>query len=174
MSSDKETKAAYDRRNYQFFRAAGLCVRCHEQDAFTMAGRARCAECMEISRAQKARHMAKNPGENTARARDWYDRVKNEGRCVKCGRPVEDPAYYVTCQRCRAKQRKRDAERRIQAGRYAKEDTLVCGVCNRRPPMEGKRTCRECYEQNLRNLEKANAARSTKITRGGAWPTRKQ
>ena len=162
MAWDKDAKREYDRKSYAFWKAHGLCTACHGQDAYTLAGRSRCAECAEKNRIQKAAYRERNFDRLSDTNDDWYYRMKAEGRCVKCGREVEDPANYTTCAMCRAKQRAEDAERRLASGKIPKaiaSDCGVCGICNRRPAMEGRKTCPECYAQNTRNLAKANAAK---------------
>jgi len=155
-------KAEYDRQSYAFWKAEARCADCHGQDAYTLAGRSRCAVCTEKIRALKHRYRDENQERLARSNHDWYYRMKAEGRCVKCGREVEDPAHYTTCARCRARIRASDAERRLASGKVPKAiaaDCGVCGICNRRPAVEGRKTCPECYAQNMRNLAKANAAK---------------
>lgn len=157
-----EQKQAYDRQSYAFWKARGLCADCHGRDAYTLAGRSRCAACTEKIRTLKQRYRNENRERLARSNHDWYYRMKAEGRCVKCGREVEEPSHYTTCAMCRAKQRAEDAERRLASGKIPKAiaaDCGVCGICNRRPAMEGRKTCPECYAQNMRNLDKANAAK---------------
>lgn len=153
-----EQKKTYDRESYVFWKAQRRCVRCHMQDAYTLAGRSRCAECAALNRREKARYREKNREKLRGKNAAWYDAKKSAACCVRCGKPLADDGHTV-CAMCRGKVRAYDTERRIQAGRYGKNDPAVCGVCNRRPPMAGKLVCPACYAQNLRNLEKANAAK---------------
>lgn len=162
MAVDPKAKSEYDHQSYVFWRSQQRCIRCHKQDAFTLSGRSRCAECVEVNRQQKSSYREKHQSRLQDERKSWYYRMKAEGRCVKCGREVEDPANYTTCARCRARVRASDAERRLASGKIPKAiaaDCGICGICNRRPAMEGRKTCPECYAQNMRNLAKANAAK---------------
>ncbi len=157
----KEAKATYDRESYLFFKSQHMCKSCHKTDAFTLAGRTLCAECTEKNRAMKDRYRAEHRAELNKKNATWYATAKEEGRCVSCGRILLCTGF-VTCDLCRAKRRIRDAERRRGLGIFQKGDDTFCAICARRPPMEGKRVCPSCYESNMRNLEKANAARNTR------------
>lgn len=158
MTDNPNKKQIYDRESYAFWKSQSRCVACHKQDAFTLAGRVRCAECTVKSREAKIAHRERNRDRLLEKSRNWYSRMKAERRCTNCGRPVE--GKYSTCAGCRAWQRavyaERAAKRKVPKSIAA--DCGICGVCNKRPAAEGKRTCPECYERNMKNLEKANAA----------------
>ena len=155
-----DQKQKYDRESYSYWKSQHRCVSCHKQDAFTMGGRVRCAECTTKARESKISYRERNRDRLLAESQDWYFRMKADQRCVRCGRTVE--GKYTTCAGCRARLRAADAERRFTGGKIPKSiavDCGVCGICNKRPVTEGRRTCPECYEQNMKNLERANAAK---------------
>lgn len=159
MQDDKAKKSEYDRESYAFWKSLNRCVTCHEQDAYTLAGRVRCAECTAKYSELRKSYRERNKERVYAKQRDWYSLMKAEKRCVRCGKPVE--GKHVICAGCRAKRRASYAERSSAGGKIAKRqasDLGICGVCNKRPATAGRRTCPECYENSMRNLEKANNA----------------
>ncbi len=160
MPQDPKAKSEYDRESYAFWKSQHRCKSCHGQDAYTLAGRTLCAECAEKNKVQKAAYRERNRDRLSDTNTDWYYRMKAEHRCVKCASPVEDPKRYVTCAACRAKQRRKHAEKRIAEGaNYPRGDNGLCWLCNKRPALVDHGQCAECRELSLRNLEKAHAAK---------------
>ena len=138
---------------YSMRKKAGVCTQCGREDAFTMAGRAKCAECAEKHRLHQAARLA-DPVKKKAAA----DRVKAKkeeraaaGLCTDCGRPTEPP--YRWCPTCRAKGRARHHEAYVFT--YRGLDG-TCYMCNKAPAEKGKRLCRECADKCRANLVQAN------------------
>lgn len=88
MAWDKNAKREYDRESYAFFKSRHMCVACHGQDAYTLAGRTLCAECAEKNRIRKASYREKNRSRLAAENADWYRRMKAEHRCVICAEAI--------------------------------------------------------------------------------------
>jgi len=157
--TDPKAKSEYDRESYIFWKSLQRCVRCHKQDAYTLAGRARCAECVEINRAEKAAFREKNHERLLGGNKDWYYRMKAEHRCVLCARPLDDDRH-TTCAGCRAKRRRKHAEKRGgQGANYPRGDNGICWLCNKRPAVRDGGQCEICAAISKKNLEKANAVR---------------
>lgn len=134
-------------------RHAGVCTICGREDAFTMAGRAHCAECAERDRG----YYQKNVDANRMRKRRSYqatDKPRREARvaaglCPKCGRPADPP--YKTCERCRSRNKAVRHERNNAPprGSYG-----TCWQCNKLPAVPGKKLCPKCLEMALDHLKK--------------------
>lgn len=144
MGERKETLTA--RKDY--YRARQRCVSCGQQDAFTLIGKRLCADCTEKAAQQSKEYDREHRQERNAYKMEWTRKRKEMGLC-RCGRPSE--GGYARCARCRARE---NAQRRKNPLR----DYSVCWTCKKNPVMDGKKLCRECWEQSCRNLEKAREA----------------
>ena len=100
-----------------------MCIQCVDQDAYTLRGRSRCAECVrkntEYCRTKRGYQPAKLPEERPEKP--W----KNSPR---------------------------------GANGY-------CWQCNKRPSMDGRRLCRECYEVKVNNIRILNGRRFSHVQR---------
>ena len=85
----REYQREYTRAGRQLMKKLQRCIQCGEQDAFTLAGRARCAECAEKARIYNRERAAKHQEEINARNRRYAEDRKAAGLCVKCGRPSD-------------------------------------------------------------------------------------
>ena len=134
-----------------------LCVDCRKQDAFTLGGRPKCAECAakDSARVLKKRRLDPKPNRDSAKARRqlWRD----EHKCSRCGHPLPNDYSYRTCWLCREKCRiAREARRwRQNPDRNKRGMPGVCWQCVKRPVMEGKKLCEECYNAKLPLILKA-------------------
>ena len=64
----------------QWYKDAGLCIRCHTQ--YARPGRCHCEACAKFKREQ----VMHNRGLNIARCKERRERLKAEGRCERCGK----------------------------------------------------------------------------------------
>lgn len=149
--TDRKANAAYYRANQR-------CTRCGKQDAFTLIGKRLCAECTEKAAQNSTRYGKEHLEERTAYKREWRQKCRDAGLCPRCGKPVD--GGYVICKRCRAKDNARREKKRRENGvsPYCMRDERVCWTCKKRPVMDGKKLCRECWEQSCLNLAKAREA----------------
>ena len=129
-----------------------ICIDCGRQDAYTLNGRTRCAECAQkdAARRRETRDNVKN-AESSKAARD---RWRAEGRCTRCGKTKWNDGY-MTCPECRAYCIKRRAEKRTS--NYPRGEHGICWLCNKEPVIPGKRLCETCQAGALERLEKARA-----------------
>lgn len=121
----------------------GLCVECKSRDAYTMAGRWRCAECSQ--KAYARRKASEDPERRHKNARAWIDRQKAAGLCTRCGRRPSRPGR-VSCEICASRDnRKANALRRVKNGTPdgARGSDGRCYICNRAPATVG-RCCEPC------------------------------
>lgn len=111
---DPEMKKAkdfeYHRRNREFWKDRGRCGACGKMDAYTLAGRATCAGCLEAAKAAMRKYYVDHKAEVCERQRAWYEARKAAGLCVRCGSTLrEADGQHATCAACRAERRKRRA-----------------------------------------------------------------
>lgn len=144
---------------YQFEkmrRKAGLCVSCGKEDAFTMIGRRYCADCSEKRNETKRKYWKNNENYREAqinKKRKIYEERKNNGICVRCGKRKVNG--FAQCDYCRASQRRAwDRDRKKPRGGDG-----ICYSCNKEKAIEGKKLCERCYNDRLKNCEKARKAR---------------
>lgn len=143
--------------NAAYYRANQRCVRCGAQDAFTLIGKRLCAECTAKAAQSCKRYEQEHRQERTAYKREWRQKCRDAGLCPRCAKPVD--GGYVICKRCRVKDNVRREKKRRENGvsPYYMRDESVCWTCKKRPVMEGKKLCLECYEKSVRNVAKARA-----------------
>lgn len=164
---------------YAYYKARGRCVQCHERDAFTLAGRAYCAACIERQHAYEKKYRSTPLGDaRKARVRQRTADRKAQGLCTRCGKPLPPGSPYVTCDKHRAaariaKRKQTEARtgyptgqtgERWQDGKCVKCGRPAAGVNSRGEPL---RLCPAYYENALRGLEKAAANR--KEARAHPW-----
>lgn len=140
---------------YQMRKHAGVCVDCGKEDAYTMAGRARCAECAERVRINQERYCEDPEKRQLAvdRTKARRHARKSAGLCPMCGK--KPMAGHVKCMECTLRQRKANTKNR---GRSPRLDR-VCWQCNKQEPIPGKKLCPDCYPSALAKLDKANRVR---------------
>lgn len=153
--------------NADYYRARQRCVRCGEQDAFTIIGKRLCADCTEKQAQSSAKYGKEHRRELTAYQREWAQKRRDAGLCPRCGRKPEDG--YKTCSRCRSKDNRRRERQRRENGVTAYCPEGVCWTCRKRPVLEGKKLCAECYEKSLSSLAKAREAEAR--MGANAWVT---
>ncbi len=92
---------------YAYLRANHRCVQCRKVDAYTLNGRAYCAECTAYRNAYYARRWKARPdvrADNQRRVTEFLQKRRDQGLCPSCGRKSEPP--YIYCAACRAKRRR--------------------------------------------------------------------
>ena len=97
----RELKRAESRRRYKRLKEAKKCVvfGCNND---ALPGRVRCAKCLEIrAREQKARYARKRR-EYIKRDRARKKLRQEQGLCIICGAPLDDP-NYASCINCRTR-----------------------------------------------------------------------
>lgn len=130
-------------------RKACICHRCGRQDARTLIGKYYCFDCLEYQREASAKHYSKHHEGVRERQRKTVHRKREFGLCVRCGsrRPTEG---RVTCERCLAKERKRQAENRRRVMIQSRESIRtmgICYLCCKGDVVEGRTLCADCLEK---------------------------
>lgn len=149
------SKGWKERQSY--WQSRHRCGKCGKEDAYTMAGRKRCAECCERERAWRAANKEK-VREIRKRHNEKY---KQEGRCMSCGAALDGSAVDY-CGKCwshilRHRLNRKDARRGESTKNYPRGENGICYTCNKRPAREGSKLCEECYQKSLAALRKAHA-----------------
>lgn len=161
---DEEAKKKYHREYMRERRAMnrglGLCVECGCEDAYTMVGRSRCAEC-----AEKHNGYGRERRKEYERMKALREERREKRLCTECGRSLPAKAYpYVMCEVCRARSRLRLERKRRELGIAPKTIWAENGLCVRcggrlaasvtKWGGEAVRLCERCYADTV----KASAA----------------
>lgn len=156
---------------YAYYRDRHRCVMCHGQDAYTLSGRAYCAECTERNHAYGKKYRS---GPNGAKQREKMKLRTAERRkhhlCTYCGAALPEGSPFVRCDKCRAMSRnakQKQTERRTGFRTGEARMRWVYGLCVKcgRPVADGVnhrgeplRLCPTCYAATLRAQHMATAA----------------
>lgn len=146
----------YNRLLYSMRKKNNVCAKCGKEDAYTMNGRARCAECAEKQRegSQRYRETSYGSQKNKERWKQIYKRRKEDGNCISCGRKLPRYEKHARCAICRTflKRYRADTISHTEAHNFG-----LCAWCIKRPATHG-RLCDSCFPKSISNLEKARAA----------------
>lgn len=140
--TQREYEASYKRLLYDERKHNGVCVSCGAVDAFTLNGRAECAECCEKRR--KRRNYQKKADQQ----REIYKARKAAGICVSCKKKAIPGMVYCEQHRIRHNQKARElkAYNRGETN-WPRGDNGYCYVCNKRPTMDNLKVCDTCYKK---------------------------
>ena len=143
----------YDKKVRQIRKKEGLCIQCGKEDAYTMAGRSRCADCAEKMREADKRRYKKDGKKRNDQA---YQQRIERGLCVRCGKHPVPPGRRI-CDLC-VKQTQRNTRKRFieQGGNWPRGENGICWTCNKEPVIPGQRVCAACYEKVLAAQKKAD------------------
>lgn len=98
----------YYKERRDWLKKYGLCIYCKDK---AEPGKLYCFECAEKVAARARRYHQEHAEEKNERSRNRYNRLKQEGICVRCGkRPVEKGKVH--CSTCLAHCRIRDEKKR--------------------------------------------------------------
>ena len=140
--TQREYEASYKRLLYDERKHNRVCVSCGAVDAFTLNGRAECAECCEKRR--KRRNYQKEADQQ----REIYKARKAAGICVSCKKKAIPGMVYCEQHRIRHNQKARElkAYNRGETN-WPRGDNGYCYVCNKRPTMDNLKVCDTCYKK---------------------------
>lgn len=130
------------RSRYAYLKAVNRCIRCLERDAYTMNGRALCADCAEWNNNRVKKYQTVNREKLRERNAERYRTRKELGLCPQCGRSKDHNGKSPFCKRCKAM--RRNTDRRNYGSPY-----LRCKWCDNMPE-PGKAYCRECLDKLAR------------------------
>lgn len=144
-----------NKERYDTLKHLKRCVDCGKTDAFTLSGRAYCAECCEKQRKSKQKYSKRNKEKKRKSAKKLYEERKSNHLCVKCGKTLPDNYRYTNCEKCRVKLRQA-CERYHRKNGIFPRDTSLCYRCQKNTPLKDKKVCAECYKNLCKNIEHAS------------------
>lgn len=143
---NRERVRQYNVETRAFCREHGICQVCRKEPV--EPGKHSCSACLQRNQEYKAAKLAKETAEERETRLKYmhnyhqnrYYQRKSQGICVRCGRPVHDGK--TTCTECRLIDRRQKAIRR---GSRITDYDGMCSRCHKKPRLEGKRVCEDCY-----------------------------
>lgn len=145
-----DDRQSYYRERRAYLKNLGRCTECRGQDAYTLNGRSRCAECNarhnERQKQERERRTPEQCERERQRKKDWRRKRLNAGLCVRCGRKVDRKGSL--CTRClvRINGYAREHYREHHIG-PRRGDEGVCFVCLKPEVVPGLKVCTACHEQ---------------------------
>lgn len=118
------------------------CVRCGNQDARTLIGKALCFDCCECKR-EEMRKV-----DQSASRKKSYDKAVANGICTHCFKRKTD-GVHKHCEYCRETARRKRKEERAALGLISRSEAKeygMCSLCLRNPRLPGQNTCEKCYD----------------------------
>lgn len=135
-----------------------LCVRCKNEDAYTMNGRSLCQDCAQKDKDRKRRDNSTEEArqKRCEQRRKLVQRHIENHECTVCGKKLQDDCHYKRCDSCRYYNKMRQrTSKTFTRGLFG-----VCWQCNKEPCATGKKLCQSCYEKRVEiareNLKKVN------------------
>ena len=156
--------------NYKYYKDHGICPQCGVREH--APGRVRCEICLaqnaESSRRHRDKEGKEQRNERLVAAKIHHRKIrssrKDNGKCIWCGKPLS--AYSTCfCPDCRIKNQKNNERRKSDIPRSEWPAYGICYRCGKNPVVEGRKLCKECAEENIKNLKKANDSEKTKRQR---------
>ena len=156
--------------NYKYYKEHGICPQCGVREHAPR--RVRCEICLAQNAESSRRHRDKESKEQRNERlssvkihhRKMRSNRKGNGKCIWCGKPLS--AYSTCfCPDCRIKNQKNNERRKSDISRSEWPAYGICYRCGKNPVVEGIKLCKECAEENIKNLKKANDSEKTKRQR---------
>lgn len=157
-------------------KAAGKCLRCGKEDAYTMNKHTYCADCTAWYCERGTKWAKANRQAINERTRARAAERKQNGECIVCGVKLADNSVYAMCEKCRQKHkayRRKAYEAEGHISRTQAEYMGLCKRCCREPAMDGKKLCERCYSDFMKanaiatelNKKRHDEARTRRIAR---------
>ena len=127
------------------FKSKGLCSRCGK--TAPLAGRPLCERCTEMRKRWRQNTSEEKKAQARQANRERYARLKEQGLCVQCAKPVEVQGEAI-CKSCKATRKGYNqvmtaSERSMERYNFYKEKG-ICTSCGSEPVKEGKTLCWRC------------------------------
>ena len=152
--------------NYNYYKEHGICPQCGiREDA---PGRVRCEICLARNAEAKSKERERETPEQRAirlsKMKVYRDKIRRDnrsnGKCVWCGKKLS--SYSICfCPDCRVKNQKNNNQIKSSITRSERPSYGICYRCGKNPVMNGKKLCRECYEQSMESLKIAQNSEKT-------------
>lgn len=154
------------RQTREYLKHQMRCKSCWKMDAYTLNGHSLCAECMKKEAEGAKKRRSRNPYKYRDIQKQIRDRRKEEGKCTRCGFVLPKEYSFLTCPNCRIETRNRLRNIRADTDKNIRGQNGICYQCNKKPVMEGKKLCEDCYSMKMMYLKKATEAnRARKVSR---------
>ena len=137
------------------------CTICGRIDAYTLNGRAACAECAQNERVRsREKHLKYNERINRKR-RELYAQRRADGICTRCGKRKAG-IENLMCDICAAADRNRQKKAAHKKGTMSREEARDLGICIRCMKAEarpGYSLCADCGEwwESVRNNKRVDS-----------------
>lgn len=138
------------------------CYKCNKQDAFTLIGKAECAECREHHKKNNRKSYSRNREQINQKRRERYAEDVENGMCTMCHKEKAIDGLKV-CAKCRAYQKKQNDKKSIKQGRLNYQfcvENNICTMCRKNNATPDNKVCTECYEILKQNLEHSHQSRA--------------
>lgn len=131
------------------------CTICGRTDAYTLNGRAACAECAQNERVRSREKHLKYKERINRKRRELYAQRRADGICTRCGKRTAGNGNLM-CDICAAahkKRQKKDAHRKGTMSREEARDLGICIRCMKAEARPGYSLCADCGEwwESVRN-----------------------
>lgn len=159
MSTD-ENKA-----NYLYYKKHGICPQCGKNKS--APNRVRCEECLAKNAESRKRRFDNSTQEQKEKEKKSHrmylksrrERMKKEGLCVWCGKPVTRNSVF--CIDCKIKNQKNNEKRKCSIDRAERPLYGMCYRCGKKELVSGKKLCQKCLEASMKSLEFAKTSTRT-------------
>lgn len=174
MSGESRCTKCYERIKYNkeyninYCEKHKICINCKNQDAYTLIGKHYCADCVEYFREAQKRSRERRKKENLEKyyilrrnqANNLYKKRKEVHRCTQCNSYLPFNYYKNRCPKCLSIMQAYKKKKRMKEGvNYPRGGNGYCWQCNKRPSIDGKKLCEECY---VKACERAKIASKAK------------
>lgn len=159
--STKEQRRKWAKQRIDALKAMKRCVDCGKQDAYTLSGRCRCAECTEKNRQSALKWHHEHPEEAKARIKNFYEKRKANRICVMCGNPLPPERKAFACKRCSAKYTEYKRQEMLRKNKttprylFIEQHPDLCTRCRKAPRYKNYKLCKACYNHNVSASHKA-------------------
>ncbi len=141
----------------EFYLSKGICPVCRKNDL--ISDEKTCAECKAKRVGRDQKYYAENVLSLNAERRKRRRKMREENRCVNCGRILDASSrQHSTCILCREK-RRNDYAKSKSKDRNKRPSKSMCYICGSADLVDGKNICTLCYHRIMKNTKKMWEAR---------------
>lgn len=163
------------KHSYYWLKERGICVKCGRE--YAVPGQIHCEDCREYFRLHSLKYI-NMPGkreEKIVRDKARYNRLKEAGICINCGKNkvyTYNGHTYTTCYECHIKHTNSSRKCKQKKNKHFDEQGLCVWCGGERK--EGYKLCESCYEEIRRRGLKgaplgAKAAKEKREKEGHPW-----
>lgn len=121
--------------------AAGLCRECGK---LRVNSKIHCPECAEKARVYNRKWVIEHRAQHCETVQKRADKLRNEGKCTRCGKTLDSPTSLIFCSACL--ERRRNCKREQQKNRYwLRRAAGLCVMCGKPSARAVCPNCRAKY-----------------------------